>query len=119
MMNRTIVAAIVALMAGIASAHGHARLDHAVPSPGSRVSARPSSLYLCFTEGVLPHFSGVEVLGPSGQPVRIGTLQSADGGRGLIVPIPPLAPGEYTVVWHITSEDTHKTEGRFNFTLSP
>lgn len=119
MVNRTIAAAIVALMAGIASAHGHAFLDHAVPPPESRVSAQPSSLYLYFTERVIPHFSKVEVLSPSGQPVRVGTLQSADGGHELIVTVPLLTPGEYTVLWHITSEDTHKTDGRFNFTVSP
>jgi methionine-rich copper-binding protein CopC len=28
-----------------------------------------------------------------------------------------LAPGNYTVKWHVTSVDTHKTQGSFSFTV--
>jgi len=30
-----------------------------------------------------------------------------------------LPPGIYTVIWHVTSIDTHKTEGRYQFTVGP
>ena len=40
-------------------------------------------------------------------------------GRQLSVSLPKLPPGKYTVIWHVTSVDTHKTEGRFNFRVSP
>jgi copper resistance protein C len=36
-----------------------------------------------------------------------------------MVDLPRLPPGTYTVVWHVTSVDTHKTEGRFDFTVVP
>jgi methionine-rich copper-binding protein CopC len=35
------------------------------------------------------------------------------------VALPKLAPGLYTVIWHIASVDTHRTEGRFQFTIRP
>jgi methionine-rich copper-binding protein CopC len=28
-----------------------------------------------------------------------------------------LAPGNYTVTWHVTSVDAHKTQGSFSFTV--
>ena len=30
-----------------------------------------------------------------------------------------LPPGRYSVIWHVTSVDTHKTEGQFSFSISP
>ncbi len=114
-----IVALVVGLITGSASAHAHALLQGATPAVGGRVAKSSSALDLYFTEGVVPHFSKVEVLGPSGQRVRTGELRVSGGGRELIVPIPPLMPGHYIAMWHVTSEDTHKTEGRFSFTVAP
>ncbi len=37
----------------------------------------------------------------------------------LVVALPKLPNGVYTVVWHVTSVDTHKTEGRYQFTIGP
>ena len=49
----------------------------------------------------------------AGKPVAQGE------GRVLQVKLKPLPPGVYTVVWHVTSVDTHKTEGHFTFTVKP
>jgi methionine-rich copper-binding protein CopC len=119
MIIRYIAVTMIALMTGAASAYAHAFLHHAMPPVGGHVSARPTELDLYYTEGVVPHFSSVEVLGPSGQRIDIGPLKAADSGHQLIVPVPPLAPGKYTVIWHVTSEDTHRTEGRYSFTIAP
>jgi copper resistance protein C len=37
----------------------------------------------------------------------------------LIVSLPPLRAGKYKVVWRVTSVDTHKTEGDFQFQIVP
>jgi copper resistance protein C len=117
MVSRVSFTVIAALLLGAAPAGAHAMLDHASPPVGGQVAASPATLDLSFTEGVVPHFSHVDVLGPSGQAVRTGPLRSAKDGRDLIVSLPPLPPGQYTVVWRVTSQDTHKTEGRFRFTV--
>jgi copper resistance protein C len=117
MVSRVGLVAIAALAAGAASAGAHALLEHASPPVGGRVATAPAALDLSFTEGVVPRFSHVGVLGPSGQAVHTGPLRSEKNGRDLVVPLPPLAPGQYTVVWRVTSEDTHRTEGRFSFTV--
>jgi methionine-rich copper-binding protein CopC len=99
------------------AAGAHAFLERADPPVGGHVAAAPSTLYLFYTESVVPHFSTVELLDPAGHLVRTGPLRAAHDGRELVVPLPPLAPGRYTVVWHVTSEDTHKTEGKFSFAV--
>ena len=37
--------------------------------------------------------------------------------RKLLVDLPDLHAGHYTVTWHVTSVDTHKTEGSFQFSV--
>ena len=41
------------------------------------------------------------------------------GAHHLAVGVGPLPPGAYTVEWHAVSVDTHRTEGRFGFTVGP
>ncbi len=101
------------------SAWAHAFLDRASPPVGSEVSAAPPSLTLSYTEAVEPLFSTVQVTDSSGAVVSDGKPTSQGGGRVLVVKLKPLPAGVYTVTWHVTSVDTHKTEGHFTFTVKP
>jgi hypothetical protein len=38
-------------------------------------------------------------------------------GKVMHLSVGILAPGNYTVKWHVTSVDTHKTQGSFSFTV--
>ena len=96
----------------------HAFLERAQPPVGSEVTTPPQQIVLTFTEGVEPLFSTVELRDPNGAVVPTGQPRtSRDDNRRLIVDLPALAHGEYSVVWHVTSVDTHKTEGSFRFTV--
>ena len=46
-----------------------------------------------------------------------GAPVTQNGGRALVVALKKLQPGTYTVDWQVTSVDTHKTKGRFTFTV--
>ena len=35
----------------------------------------------------------------------------------LQVSLPQLPAGTYTVIWHVVSVDTHRTQGHFEFTI--
>ncbi len=39
--------------------------------------------------------------------------------RLLRVPLPPLPPGTYKVIWRVLSVDSHVTEGDFTFRVAP
>lgn len=80
--------------------------------------AAPAELTLRFTEAVEPLFCAIELRDAEGKIVATGPLV-AGGPRGLVVTMPKLLPGTYTVIWHATSIDTHKTEGRYRFTIGP
>ncbi len=110
--------ALAGLLGAASPAFAHAHLDHAVPAVSGTVAQAPTQLELFFTEGVVPHFCRVELLDPHGKAVKTGTLATAKGNTSeLLVPLPKLAAGTYTVDWHATSEDTHKTKGSYRFTV--
>jgi len=112
----------LALLGAIAiapHADAHAFLSKASPPIGSTVPP-PKAIDITFTEGVGPAFSSIVVQDAYGQRVDSGDLHAAsDDGLRLEVGLKTLAPGTYAVIWHATSVDTHKTEGRFVFTAQP
>lgn len=117
-MGKLIVLAAAACLIGPA-AFAHAFLDRASPAVGSEVTGSPSALSLTYTEPVEPLFSTVHVTDAGGGRVDQGKPTPLDDGRVLSVKLKPLPPGVYAVEWHVTSVDTHKTEGHFTFTVKP
>jgi methionine-rich copper-binding protein CopC len=92
----------------------HAFLDHASPAVGSTV-ASPGAVTLYFTEQLEPKFSGGEVHSAAGARVDHGKSVS---GNVMRLSVGGLAPGSYSVTWHVLSVDTHKTQGSFSFSVA-
>jgi methionine-rich copper-binding protein CopC len=107
---------IVALLAPV-PVFAHAFLDGAMPRVGSVVPTSPAEILLNFTQGVEPDFSKIEVLDAAGASVTAGPAHNEGQQSKFAVPVKRLAPGVYTVIWHVTSVDTHKTNGKFHFTV--
>ncbi|KAA1179856.1 copper homeostasis periplasmic binding protein CopC [Rhizobium tropici] len=111
-------AAISIAFAGQAMAHAH--LKSAVPAADGTVKTAPSELDLTFTEGLNLKFSGIKVTGPDKAAVKTGEGTLMNGDTTLMVPVSDkLAPGKYTVEWHVLSTDGHKTNGTYSFTVAP
>jgi copper resistance protein C len=117
-MIRILLLVAVACLISV-SAFAHATLDRASPPVGSEVSGAPASLSLTYTEPIEPLFSTVRVTDAKGQRVDSGKPTFKDDDRMVEVPLKPLQPGVYSVEWHVTSVDTHKTQGHFAFTVKP
>lgn len=119
----TIRLAAMILIASVAvsgPALAHAFLKSATPPVGSTVQAAPTNVVIDYTEGVEPKFSTVEVQDAAGARVDFGDVQTEAGNNErLTVGLKPLKPGTYKVAWHVTSTDTHKTEGTYTFTVNP
>ncbi len=109
-------------MAGLAcggprDASAHAFLKHADPPVGASVAAAPAGIGIDFTESVEPAFCAVTVQDSSGARVDRNDLHGS--GTHLAISVRTLPAGTYTVEWHATSTDTHKTQGRYRFTVAP
>ena len=120
-MRRSIsLLAMLASSVAAGPAAAHAFLRTSSPAVGSTVQTAPKEVAITFTEGVEPGFSTIAVTDASGARVDAGRVHLAKGGdTRLLAPLRKLAPGTYSVVWHATSTDTHKTRGAFTFTVAP
>ena len=107
-----------ALLFGAPAARAHAFLDHASPAVGSTVQRAPAAVSLWFSQELEPAFSTVSVVDQAGHRVDGGDARlDAKDATLLRVPLKPLPPGRYKVIWHVVSVDTHTTEGSFTFTV--
>ena len=117
-MIRTLTA--VACVLSPVPSWAHAFLDGTLPRVGSEEPTIPTEVVLHFTQGVEPDFSKIVVQDASGAPVTQGTPHTKPNDpTRLAVDLKRLGTGIYTVTWHVTSVDTHKTQGKFHFTVTP
>jgi methionine-rich copper-binding protein CopC len=117
-MMRLTILLLLAMATAASQACAHALLERALPPVGSAITVPPRQIVLTFTEGVEPLFSTIELRGPGGSVVATSKPRSPPGSnRQLVIELPALARGEYTVIWHAASVDTHKTEGSYRFTI--
>jgi copper resistance protein C len=109
---------VTALLWRPRSGDAHAFLDHADPKVGSTGHSPPAAVTLTFTEGVEPAFSSIEVDDGQGNAVVVGALEHPSAPT-LRVSLPALKSGTYRVRWKVISEDTHETQGTFEFSVGP
>ena len=106
------------ILAWQSSAWAHAFLDHADPKVGSTITHSPAEIKVWFTQNLEPAFSTLQVQDASGHEVDKKDAHLNDKDKSLFkVTVPPLPSGTYTVIWHAVSVDTHRTQGRFKFTI--
>ncbi len=124
------IASFAAIFAALAlttaiPALAHAALVSSVPAAQSAVpSARQITLH--FSERVMPRLTGLSIAhagmshadhaAMAPMPALTATL-SADGTSLVGTFASALPPGAYTVTWHAVSDDTHRIEGHFTFTV--
>ncbi len=104
---------------GTASAHAH--LVQANPTPDSVVSRTPSVASFIFDEPLNPTLTRVRITDSAGHPTTTatGSLAPGHGGEEWLLPLPPLRPDTYSVVW--TSEsasDGHVMSSFYTFRVA-
>ena len=110
---------VAGLLLSPGAAAAHAFLKRSSPVVGSTVRQAPREVAIDFTEGVEPRFSSITVQDASGAVVDAGGVHLEGGGTRLAVGLRPLESGTYSVTWRVVATDTHKTQGRFSFTVRP
>lgn len=112
-----LVAAVALLVGpGAGTASAHAVLTSTVPSADALVERAPGAVELEFDEPVEVVAAGaIRVIGPGGDRADRGSVDPADGGRRLVIPIDAPVQGTYTVAWRVLSGDGHDLRGSFVF----
>ena len=109
--------AALALLAGT-QVQAHAKLVSSTPAEGATVAA-PKQIVLKFSEKLQPKFSTAHLMMPAmnNMDLPVKATVAKDRVTMVVTSKAPLAPGAYTVHWQAITADTHKMEGKINFTV--
>jgi copper resistance protein C len=113
------VAAALLLAAMSAPAHAHAVLVTSVPAARAVLANPPPRVELEFSERLEPAYSTLSVWNDRGERVDGNAVSEvAASGRRLVLAVPVLAPGRYTVRYRVLSVDGHVVEASVPFTIA-
>jgi hypothetical protein len=106
---------ILALVLFGVTAHAHAHLQKSSPADNSVITAPPPILELHFSEPARLTALSIQ---KGEEPKQNLAPLPATAAQQVTVPLPPLTPGTYWVVWRVISDDGHVMAGVLRFTLS-
>ena len=116
-------AAALILLAALAIprlAAAHARLESSDPAQRATLDESPGSIRLRFNEEIEAGFSKIAVENEKGEPVTTAKPAVApDDPKLLILELPSLPVGTYTVKFEVLSVDGHKVKKAYPFTVRP
>jgi copper transport protein len=111
-----VIVAFLLVGGSLAPVYAHANLIRSDPAANSVLPTSPHQVTLYFTEQLEPKLSGAAVYDSNGKDVDTGYSISPTDATILIVSLPTLRSGVYTVSWHaISAVDGHHTSGSFSF----
>lgn len=100
------------------TAFAHTKLIKSDPPNRATINAAPERIQLWFNEEIEGNFATVTLLNADGKPATNNSPEVvSDDLKTVILPIPELAPGKYTVKYRIMSADGHVVESDYSFTL--
>ena len=109
-----------AVLAGVPrSAAAHALVLESSPRADEVVTVSPQRIFLRFNSRLEKALSRITLIGLAGRPVPLPVAAPDLPPNYLVVPVPPLEPGQYLVRWKVLSADGHVTEGGFRFSVAP
>ena len=103
-----------AALLAASQAQAHARLVKADPGDKASVAA-PAAVHLQFSEKLEPKLSGADLMKADGN--SLASTAAVVGKTVKVTPKAPLVPGGYMVMWYAVSDDGHRTQGEYNFTV--
>ena len=114
-MSKIQLIALIVSFVFVRFAQAHAFLDHAEPKVGSTIHEPPSQVTVWMTENLEPAFSRLQVFDAKG--VEVDKKDTKVNGAIMVVSLEKLSAGTYHVSWQAVATDTHKTSGKFEFTI--
>ena len=119
-LKRVMVGAVMAMAMGlpVTPALAHALLVKAEPPRRAVLTEAPSQIRLWFNEEIEGAYSSLVVLDAEKNSVTEVTLHLApDDRKSIVLPLPDLASGKYSVTFRVLSVDGHVVESSFDFTV--
>ena len=118
--RRVVVGALMAMAMCVyaAPALAHSMLVKAEPPRRALLAKAPTQVRLWFNEEIEGDYASLVVLDADKHPVtEINPQLAPDDQKSIILPLPELAPGKYSVKFRVLSVDGHVVESSFDFTV--
>lgn len=107
--------AVVLLVAVPQQAFAHASLTNADPAPESVLETDPGAIRLKFNQRLESGLASIRVTDESGLEIETGGTELSEDGREVLVALPSLGNGSYTVDYRVLSADGHTVSGSYVF----
>ncbi len=120
---KRVMAGSALIMAMAVSLHSppalaHAMLVKAEPPRRAVLTVTPTQVRLWFNEEVEKDYAALAVLNADKTPVTDAKPTIApDDARAIVLPLPELAAGKYTVKFRVLSVDGHVVDSSYDFTV--
>ena len=111
---------VVALAVGMpaASALAHSMLVKAEPARRAVLTKAPNQVRLWFNEKIEGDYASLIVLDDKKQSITdVKPTLASDDPKSIILPLPELVPGKYSIKFRVLSVDGHVVESSFDFTV--
>jgi copper resistance protein C len=103
---------------GAPVAVAHAALARSEPGRRAVLARPPTQIRLWFNERIERNYSSIALLDATGKAVSTASATvSPDDPRLLVLDLPVLGPGQYTVRYRVNSVDGHVVDASFVFTV--
>ena len=110
----------IVLLVGMATfppfAWSHAVLIESNPPHKATLHSSPKTFLLRFNAALEEGITQVYLIDPDKNETRLVKVDERKNDR-IVVRVPPLSPGVYTILYKVLARDGHVTEGRVRFTL--
>ncbi|MCG3776162.1 MAG: Copper transport protein YcnJ [Nitrospira sp.] len=119
-LKRVVVGAVLAMMTclHVAPALAHSMLVKAEPPRRAVLAKAPAQVRLWFNEELEGEYASLIVLDAEKHPVtEIKPQLAPDDPKSIVLPLPELTPGKYSVKFRVLSIDGHVVESSFDFTV--
>jgi copper resistance protein C len=108
----------IAMCTHVASALAHAALIKTEPPRRAILAKAPTQVQLWFNEEIESAYASLVVLDIGKNPVTAVKPQLASNDlKSIVLPLPALAPGKYSVKFRVLSLDGHVIQSSFDFTV--
>lgn len=96
----------------------HSMLVKAEPPRRAVLTKAPAQVQLWFNEEIEGDYASLVVLDTEKHPVTdIKPQLAPDDRKSIVLPLPELTPGKYSVKFRVLSVDGHVVESYFDFTI--
>ncbi len=119
-LKRVVAGAVMAMMTclHVAPALAHSMLVKAEPPRRAVLAKTPPQVKLWFNEELEGEYASLIVLDAEKHPVtEIKPQLAPDDPKSIVLPLPELTPGKYSVKFRVLSVDGHVVESSFDFTV--